>query len=551
MVKYVSADSAALIQGLTTNIAAAKGITKQLSSGSQYLINSVGGEQLSGAAYNAGQGLFQELILPTIDRVGSAIDSLKDELGKYQAADGTVSRWAVIDEAIQQALIDSYKRQIAIIDFQIESSKKLGLVGKLAKSALEAIAYNNQRLEQARKDIQEKIREEQEKLEALVEFQAETSGLFQDSLNQLKIGMQAVEILSFTTVNPETGAYKLPDGFDSSWFTSVKSTSVTEVRKQAVLTRAMEDLQLPEEAQKYYQDIMKKALKGVPVEQWGSLVQELNQILLFDSEGNILDVGPLGVGNLKKIIVSKNGKYDSALTTQATNELTSEQLEAFKENFPQLALGVMEFLTGLGIVGLDLAGTYFSGGTLAMVGISQAAAVTGTAITAGGALTVTDAINKMGLATAQCSFVQTYSQYHKDLTPNNEYTAGEHDYHYKTDDLGRLEHAGPDVLKPKTHKGRLKHNPNTPGKEPGDQAGHAFADRFGGSPELNNLFSQSSKVNLSQFKKIENSWAKALNQGKEVVAEIKANYNGTSPRPVSFEIKWSIDGAGFSEILTN
>lgn len=412
MVKYVSADSATLIQGLTTNIATAKGITKQLSSGSKHLIQSVNGKQLSGAAYTAGQGLFQDLILPTIDRVDRAVDSLKDELGKYQAADGTVNRWAVIDEAIQQALIDSYKRQIAIIDFQIQSSKKLGLVGKLAKSALEAIAYNNQRLEQARRDIQEKIREEKEKLEALAEFQAGTSGLFQESLNQLKIGMQGVEILGFTTVDPTTGAYSLPKGFDPSWFTSAKSMSVTEKRKQVALAYGMVELGLPEEAQKYYQEIMKKALEGVPVDQWEKAIKELNQLILFDDEGNILSVLPVNFGAGNGVIVLKNGQQDTELTSRANQDLNAQQLEAFKENFPQLALGVMEVLTGVGFLGLDLVGTYFSGGTLAMVGLTQAAAVTGTAITAGGAITVTDAITKMGLqsGTASYSFANNYNQ---------------------------------------------------------------------------------------------------------------------------------------------
>ncbi|WP_321388802.1 hypothetical protein [uncultured Enterococcus sp.] len=423
MVKYVSADSATLIQGLTTNIATAKGMTNKLTSGSQHLIQSVDGKQLSGAAFTAGQGLFKELILPTIERMDSAIDTLKGELGKYQAADGAVNRWAVIDEAIQQALIDSYKSQIAIIDFQIQSSKKLGLVGKLAKSALESIAYNNRRLEQARRDIQEKIREEREKLEALAEFQAGTSGLFQDSLNQLKIGMQGVEILELTTVDPVTGAYSLPRGFDASWFTSAKSVSVTERRKQVALENGMASLGLTEEAQKYYQELMKKLLKDMPVDQWDRLIQELNQIILFDDEGNMLSVEPVNFGAGNGVIVLKNGQHDTELTSQANRELSAQQLEAFKENFPQLALGVMEVLTGLGFLGLDLVGTYFSGGTLAMVGLTQAAAVTGTAITAGGALTLADAISKMGLqsGTASYSFAEGYSQRQSSLHPNGVY----------------------------------------------------------------------------------------------------------------------------------
>lgn len=56
MVKYISADSTALIQGLTTNIATAKSVTGQLKSGSQHLIQSVDGEHLSGAAYTARKG---------------------------------------------------------------------------------------------------------------------------------------------------------------------------------------------------------------------------------------------------------------------------------------------------------------------------------------------------------------------------------------------------------------------------------------------------------------------------------------------------------------
>ncbi|MCY7791647.1 MULTISPECIES: DNA/RNA non-specific endonuclease [Bacillus] len=43
-----------------------------------------------------------------------------------------------------------------------------------------------------------------------------------------------------------------------------------------------------------------------------------------------------------------------------------------------------------------------------------------------------------------------------------------------------------------------------------DHAGHLAADRFGGSPELDNLVSQSSNVNQSKYKRLENKWAKAI-----------------------------------------
>lgn len=58
---------------------------------------------------------------------------------------------------------------------------------------------------------------------------------------------------------------------------------------------------------------------------------------------------------------------------------------------------------------------------------------------------------------------------------------------------------------------RLPHSRNTPGKIKGqDHAGHLAADRFGGSPKIDNLVSQLSDVNFRQYRKIENEWAVAL-----------------------------------------
>lgn len=97
----------------------------------------------------------------------------------------------------------------------------------------------------------------------------------------------------------------------------------------------------------------------------------------------------------------------------------------------------------------------------------------------------------------------------------------------------------------------MTHNPNTPGKLDGDHAGHMFGDRFGGSPELDNLVSQASSVNLSEFKKIENQWAKAIEQGKKVKVDIKIKYDGKELRPSSFEINYKIDNETFIKLINN
>ncbi|MGX1265714.1 putative ribonuclease toxin of YeeF-YezG toxin-antitoxin module [Rossellomorea marisflavi] len=128
------------------------------------------------------------------------------------------------------------------------------------------------------------------------------------------------------------------------------------------------------------------------------------------------------------------------------------------------------------------------------------------------------------------------------LKPNVKYRAGEYEYLYETDNSGRLKEFNAEELKLTERESRLPHNANTPGKQSGDHAGHLAADRFGGSPELDNLVSQSSNVNLSKFKKLENQWAKAINEGKQVAVNVKVNYNGPENRPSSFVIMYEIDG---------
>ena len=139
----------------------------------------------------------------------------------------------------------------------------------------------------------------------------------------------------------------------------------------------------------------------------------------------------------------------------------------------------------------------------------------------------------------------------KSLRPNIQYKAGEFEYLYKTDEAGRLSQFKTDNLQLTERDKRLRHNPNTPGKQEGDQAAHLAADRFGGSPELANLVSQSSHVNLSEYKKLENEWAKAIKEGKNVQVEVNVIYEGTSKRPSEFVVSHTIDGKPTTTIIAN
>lgn len=117
--------------------------------------------------------------------------------------------------------------------------------------------------------------------------------------------------------------------------------------------------------------------------------------------------------------------------------------------------------------------------------------------------------------------------------------------------MGRISKFETDNLQLTNRDSRLPHNPNTPGKLKGDHAGHLAGDRFGGSPELDNLVSQASNVNLSQYKKIENQWAKAIEEGKSVKVNVEVKYDGDSLRASKFNVQYEIDGEVFLKNILN
>jgi len=131
------------------------------------------------------------------------------------------------------------------------------------------------------------------------------------------------------------------------------------------------------------------------------------------------------------------------------------------------------------------------------------------------------------------------------LKPNIRYQTGEYDYFYQTDNAGRIVKFETENLQLTKREERLPHSKNTPGKVKGqDHAGHLAADRFGGSPKIDNLVSQLSDVNLKQYKKIEDEWAAALKETppKEVKVNVEIIYDGNSKRPSEFIVEYEIDG---------
>uniref|UniRef100_UPI003075E017 DNA/RNA non-specific endonuclease n=1 Tax=Proteus faecis TaxID=2050967 RepID=UPI003075E017 len=74
----------------------------------------------------------------------------------------------------------------------------------------------------------------------------------------------------------------------------------------------------------------------------------------------------------------------------------------------------------------------------------------------------------------------------------------------------------------------------------GDEGGHLIATIFTGPGEKLNIVPMNSNLNRSEWKKMENSWAKALKEDKQVDVKIEPVYLGNSDRPNSFNVMYKI-----------
>jgi hypothetical protein len=126
-----------------------------------------------------------------------------------------------------------------------------------------------------------------------------------------------------------------------------------------------------------------------------------------------------------------------------------------------------------------------------------------------------------------------------DLPPNATIDAGR--YQFGTDDLGRLVQATGDL---ELEAGK-RQRPDADrvrkmiASDFRDQAGHLIAARFNGPGDNWNMVPQDQNLNVSEWKIMENEWAKALDEGYSVHVDIAMNYHGEDLRPWAFNVEYT------------
>ena len=76
-----------------------------------------------------------------------------------------------------------------------------------------------------------------------------------------------------------------------------------------------------------------------------------------------------------------------------------------------------------------------------------------------------------------------------------------------------------------------------------------IASIFNGPGEKLNLLPMNGNLNKGICKAMENTWASALKEGKQIGVKIEPVYSGKSVRPDSFNVDYSIGGVRPKEIV--
>ena len=233
---FSKGESSRFIGDIQTNLTSGLEVITDLKSGSAHLMRAVDGKTLSGAAYNAGKGLFGELIVPTIDRCGQAIEEIGQDLQTYISADTAV-------QAASTDTLDEDKLEQKIRESEMYRNTTKMTADALSSQAFEILAMTNPvtamvslanqlfdiqgKLNSYVESLDQDIEKMKQDLRLLQDFVSQTQALFKGSLEKFKIAMQGVTALGSLIVN-SNGTYSFPKGMDKSWFTKLVDAKKAE-----------------------------------------------------------------------------------------------------------------------------------------------------------------------------------------------------------------------------------------------------------------------------------------------------------------------------------
>ncbi|GAB7391636.1 polymorphic toxin type 50 domain-containing protein [Lactococcus garvieae] len=228
MVIYNSGDSDNLIQTLSENLKSAKQIFEKVNQGTQHLNSVIDSGILSGAAYRAGQTLFQSKITPMIQKLSLAINDIQGDLDSYKKAEQEVRALdSRLDEEYLTHMLNNVNQMIHLVEQKIEEDKKI--LKKLMSGGFDELVQGLAEipgLEQQLENLKQLKSDYERKIQALQKFASTTSSLFTDSMQSFKYALQGVDIINQSKASSD-GTITFPAGANMSWLSNLQKQKLS------------------------------------------------------------------------------------------------------------------------------------------------------------------------------------------------------------------------------------------------------------------------------------------------------------------------------------
>lgn len=209
---YDPSDARKLVEALGSNVTQSQHIMENLQSASNKLLTSIGpGTSMTGAAVEAGRGLFSQLVLPTIKKASEAIEKVSSEKDKLNELIGPAGGEILDEDKLNEQLQEKHQQQ-SNVNSMINMYRMQGSLHSDDSKLSNMYSDFQKQWTGFLGTVEQDIEDINKKLQKLHTFNTGANALFTDSLNDLKNAMKILTILNNTSVDSKTGTYKLPKG---------------------------------------------------------------------------------------------------------------------------------------------------------------------------------------------------------------------------------------------------------------------------------------------------------------------------------------------------
>ncbi|KXF73970.1 hypothetical protein [Enterococcus faecalis] len=173
---YHPNESQELVANFQANITTCEQILNDLKTGNAHLVHALDSNQLSGAAFTAGKGMFTQLVMPTVAKADRAIQELKQKLQQYVQYTDRAGK-DVLDEDMLNQQLQELKSQQYLLTSQIQLYQNQVLFNDNPELTTMYHNYANE-LANFMNVVQEDIWKVEEKLRKLHELNMNIASLF-------------------------------------------------------------------------------------------------------------------------------------------------------------------------------------------------------------------------------------------------------------------------------------------------------------------------------------------------------------------------------------